>query len=97
MGSEYIIVDDKHKRIQLTLCEMSNRFSLMVSIDSVDFKTFRGFCDGEFDITEGLTPEQLVEIAFKFIQTAAYWAGGQEMRASIAAKLADVCFLDGNG
>lgn len=92
MGSEYTIIKDAERKIELTLCEMSNRFSL--TVDAPEEVINEEGLEGYFDIARQLTPEQLVEIGFKFIQTASYWADGREMRELIDKLRADIYFLD---
>jgi hypothetical protein len=90
MGSEYTVLKDEKRDVELKLCEMSNEFDLTVDAPEDVVNEL----DGYFDIKKRLTPEDLVEIGFKFIQTAAYWADGKEMRELIEKKLAEVFFLD---
>jgi hypothetical protein len=90
MGSEYTILKDEKRDVELKLCEMSNEFDLTVDAPEDVVNEL----DGYFDIKKRLTPEDLVEIGFKFIQTAAYWADGKEMLELIEKKLAEVFFLD---
>lgn len=85
MGSEYKIVEDS-----LVLHEMSNRFTLMASATSDGSSMIYA----DITLARQLTPEQLVEIGFKFIQTAAYWEGGRKLRELIDKLRADIYFLD---
>lgn len=86
MGSEYTVFENDDAAIRLS--EMSNKFDLTVdgSADEIE--------QGYGTVVRGLSPEQLVEIAFRFIQTAAYWDDGEKLRELIEEKLAAVVFSD---
>ena len=92
MGSEYTIIKDEERKVELKLCEMSNRFSL--TVDAPEEVVNEEGLEVYFDIARQLTPEQLVEIGFKFIQTASYWEGGRKLRELIDKLRADIYFLD---